>query len=286
MDQFTARHEIDVDFWEKDEKKSAQFIPLMLENIGRTNNFSSTYTKSFSYLCSRIALQKSEEKILESLHLAAKGLETCFLFATQRAKEAQLLGPKGKIITITKNEDFNPANYTEEVDFVDAVYLSVLAGSNSLAQLADIEMEELTFSINKSDAFFKDYGNFLKSIIKKDGNAGDWLIKTFKGTFPDQIKYGHPDYLEHNEVAHLKVWIALLGGDEQKFNDALLDALEKHKAYWSRDKPLYRGGVIPKDDEIGFFSLALTAICKLAHKSGVNIQVKSDYIPDLLVYGE
>ena len=186
---------------------------------------------------------------------------------------------------MTLTDKFKPAHYTKDADYINAIYLAMLSKGVGLTKLKEVEIEALTFSQNHSNSYSNDYANFLRSVVRKDGKAGDWLIKAFKGTFPDQITVGIPKYIEHNDVEHLKVWIALLGRDEKEFNVALEAALQMHQAYWSLEKATIRGGMIPKKDEIGLFSLPLTAICKLAHQNGMPIRVKSDYLPELLVYG-
>lgn len=274
----------DREFWQQTEVRGQRLISVGIEHVNRTNNVSALYTAGLRQLYVRVALGMSEDSIQEMLYLTTKSLQICFLFATGRASEVRFTMPVGKSFTIVKNEKFNPAHYTSDAEFSNAIYLSFLCNGEGLSMLADIKLEELIFSPGQSNAFYGDYVNFLRSVVIKDGQAGDWLIKAFKGTFPDQIKYGIPEYIEHNDVEHLKVWIALLGKNAQKFNDALHHAVQKHKAYWSRDKPFYKGGMIPKDDRMGLFSLPLTAICKFAQQNGIKVEVESDYLPQGFIH--
>ena len=264
------------------EIRKEKLLKVILQHLNRTNKVSLLYTTALDLCYIKVALEREAGAIKEVLNLAAKAIETCFLFASHKAVEAQFVYD-GAIIIINKNEKFNPINYTQADDFVNAIYLAILVDNGGLHQLASIGMEELPSSPNKTATFFQDYVHFLKSVIVRDRKAGDWLTKTFKGPFPDQLKYGIPEYLEHNPVEHLKVWIALLGKDIQAFNNALQTALQKHQFYWCQKQAYFKGGLPPNEAEEGCFSLALTAICKLAQQNGTLIEVKSDYLPGFLI---
>jgi len=272
----------DIQLLEDYELRREKLLKVILQHLDRTNKVSMLYTTALDLLYLKVALQREVPDIQEVLNLAAKAIETCFLFATQRVSENHFVF-RGRTISIKKNEKFNPANYTEDIDFINAIYLAMLSNRVDVTQLTTIKMEELIFSKNKTDAFFKHYGNFLKNIVKGDKSAGDRLTETFEGTFPGQLKYGIPDYFEHNMVEHLKVWRALLGRDIRLFNKSMQSALQKHHTYWSKEQPYLKGRLAPNEELEGCFSLALTAIGKFAKDNSFSIEVKSDYLPIFLM---
>jgi hypothetical protein len=80
-------------------------------------------------------------------------------------------------------------------------------------------------------------------------------------------------------------WLAVLrqlgARDAAGFNDALTNALESHKAYWSSFKSPEPGAHMN-----GFVSLQLTAAAALAWDRGLRFDVESDYTPTSWVRGD
>jgi hypothetical protein len=79
---------------------------------------------------------------------------------------------------------------------------------------------------------------------------------------------------------YLKVLRQLGALDAAGFNDALTNALESHKAYWSSFKSPEPGAHMN-----GFVSLQLTAAAALAWDRGLRFDVESDYTPTSWVRG-
>jgi Immunity protein 49 len=67
--------------------------------------------------------------------------------------------------------------------------------------------------------------------------------------------------------------------DEVGFNNALTEALQLHKKYWSSKEKL-------RKDFEGLVSLPLTAVAALAWDRGMRFDVESDYMPRSWVTGE
>ncbi|MEU8784799.1 immunity 49 family protein [Streptomyces sp. NPDC048637] len=59
--------------------------------------------------------------------------------------------------------------------------------------------------------------------------------------------------------------------DHEGFNQALAEALELHKAYWSREDR--------SDDIVGYLALGPLAMACLAYDAGIPIEVESEYLP-------
>ncbi|GAB2645149.1 hypothetical protein GCM10027169_11430 [Gordonia jinhuaensis] len=86
---------------------------------------------------------------------------------------------------------------------------------------------------------------------------------------------------EQSQLLHLEVFSVLLSigsepGDQQRFTDALVDALRCHQKYWA---------ATPKrsHDSSGYSSLALFGLASLAYDEGMRIEVDSDYLPMELI---
>jgi hypothetical protein len=64
--------------------------------------------------------------------------------------------------------------------------------------------------------------------------------------------------------------------DEADFNQALVEALELHKAYWTADEDR-------ANDPEGRIALGPLAVACLAYDGGIPIEVESDYLPKHLL---
>ena len=77
----------------------------------------------------------------------------------------------------------------------------------------------------------------------------------------------------------MNTFLNLMRSDhEREFNEALAQALEQHKAYYTADSKL-------ADDPRGFVALAPLALACIAKDSGLNVDVESDYMPKHLLLG-
>lgn len=76
---------------------------------------------------------------------------------------------------------------------------------------------------------------------------------------------------------HIQVMWALFDGDEARFNAALVEALEAHKAWWGRGTRL--------DDPEGLFSNQASALVVMARQRNLEVTVESDYMPKWLIEG-
>ena len=76
---------------------------------------------------------------------------------------------------------------------------------------------------------------------------------------------------------YLPLWNALLKGDEQLFNQELLNCVKEFKEYWgfATDSDPYKN-----NDINGHFALEITALIKVAKLRGYDIKVTSDYTPE------
>lgn len=78
----------------------------------------------------------------------------------------------------------------------------------------------------------------------------------------------------------IRVYIALLAGDAENFNEVLYDAIKLHKEYYDTDKDLR------KNDWKGWVSWLLMAPVALAHDRGMEMTFKTDYLPEWMVRDE
>jgi hypothetical protein len=106
------------------------------------------------------------------------------------------------------------------------------------------------------------------------------LIEAMKHADPDNPAYDaeEREHIAFHTYPQLRLFNALITGQPTEFNDVLFDALESHKAYWTRTPERAQ-------NPDGYIALAPLALTCLAHTSGFPIDVQSDYLPQNLVTG-
>lgn len=267
--------------WISAEARRKNVVNLVVEHLDRTKNISLLYTNALRHLYIKVAIGDSKESTGRSLYLATMAIKTNFLFAYRKASFVKFAPPSGEEFSISYNEKFNPSLRTGVFDYIQAFYLFILSNDVGIDGISEIDIQRLTYLQGSPNAFYRSYANFLKSMVTQDGLAGDWLERTFDQS---RTAFGIPDDIDEMDVQYLEVWRTLLSGKNDEFNNALGAALDKHHTHKRTNRPFSEGSVNPGNDEIRLWSLPLTAICKMAHKNGMSIRLKSPYIPEVLVY--
>ncbi|QDG52271.1 hypothetical protein FIV42_16455 [Persicimonas caeni] len=163
-------------------------------------------------------------------------------------------------------------------------------GFHLAAILRDRELMDLlcTFTTDQlrqapgvtSEPFFYPFVEALRGYWAGDPNTAMYLAEAMELTEPERLVMANPDAVLHRAVPWMEVFFRLLEHDQKAFNDALVKALELHKAYWGSET------ADRADDIEGILALELCSMAALAYEQDIEIQVESDYIPGWLVRGE
>lgn len=116
-------------------------------------------------------------------------------------------------------------------------------------------------------------GEFLRSLITRDGRHGQWLTQAIERCDDDDdaALNATRDWVDGIEYPALRAAFHLLDRDEAGFNQALAELHEQHRQYWqSSENRLAVDGLL---------SLRGCALRRLADGLGVKVEVDSDYIP-------
>lgn len=98
-------------------------------------------------------------------------------------------------------------------------------------------------------------------------------------TDPEKVSKGHFPFAQLHQLPLLRTWEALLTGDEAAFNHWMEVGLINYAGIFERDPP-------SSNFLWSFLDTTYLAACCYAHDHGINITVKSDYIPEFLIFGE
>ena len=102
------------------------------------------------------------------------------------------------------------------------------------------------------------------------------LTRAVEMSAPDVVTQAPRGLLQAVMAPPINLFCLLVTQDADGFNEALMQALELHKAYWSADEQR-------ADDPYGAFALAPLALACLAHDGKMPIGVESGYLPHHLL---
>ncbi|XVQ10058.1 immunity 49 family protein [Spirillospora sp. CA-255316] len=129
-------------------------------------------------------------------------------------------------------------------------------------------------------AYMAPWGRALRGWWRQEPDYYDHLVEAVREANPDAPGLGQ-DAAEHIALLafpRMKMFTAIVENDQDAFNDALHQALELHRTYWTKDaeraaRPAAYVALEP---------LALTCV---ARELGFTVDVQSDYLPQALVDG-
>jgi len=130
---------------------------------------------------------------------------------------------------------------------------------------------------------------FMQSLVRDDINTKEawqkaWdAIQDFADNNHDPEKVLIKERMLMLEAPTLLLYQALSSGNSDAFNEQLEETLNYHKDYWNRTD--CTGSTI-YNDKNGWISWRILACCSIAHDSGLEIRIKSDYLPQWLYKGE
>lgn len=98
------------------------------------------------------------------------------------------------------------------------------------------------------------------------------MTTTFDTSHPDVARVAPRDLLDQQLYPPINLYRRFVRRDHEGFNQALLEALEAHKSYWTADED--------REESVeGSLALGLLAIGYLAYDAGFPIEVESPYLP-------
>ncbi|MEW1861604.1 immunity 49 family protein [Streptomyces sp. NPDC088194] len=98
------------------------------------------------------------------------------------------------------------------------------------------------------------------------------LTETVELSHPDVATIADPEALNKLLYQPINLFYRFVKHDVDGFNDALVDALEAHKSYWTADEDR-------ADKASGTVPIGVLAVACLAYDGEIPIRVRSDYLP-------
>lgn len=164
-------------------------------------------------------------------------------------------------------------HFTDAGTWVTAFRLAVICRDQArMTELADVPVSLLRDSGAVYDEYIYAWVDALQTYWSERPGLGEKLVAAFDGTAPEALRVADRELMLKILYPPLNLFLQFIKRDEEKFNLGLVQALELHKEYWTKDEDrrLTTDGAV---------ALGPLAIACLAHDAGMTIEVESDYLP-------
>lgn len=197
------------------------------------------------------------------------------LFATANASEGSVqcrIDHEVRDIPAT-----GPQPYADAGNWLTAFWFAVVCrDQNRMDQLCEVPLELLRASGAEYDEYIYHWVDSLQTYWLERPGLVDKLIAAIEASHPDVARIADRDLLQKILYQPINLFHRFLRKDHDGFNEALLEALQLHKQYWTADED--------REESVeGYLALGPLAITCLAYDAGFPINVESDYIPSELL---
>ncbi|MFI5528012.1 immunity 49 family protein [Kitasatospora sp. NPDC051853] len=206
--------------------------------------------------------------------LAMHARTALFAVATSEVSPVECrFGEETRLIAAT-----GPQSAADAGTWVEAFWLSVICREPArLDMLCAVPIEVLRASGAVYDEYVYSWVETLQAYWRKDSVVVEKLTAAIEGTDPEVLRVGKPESVLSLIYPPMAVLYQLLRGDGEKFNAALVEAVELHRDFWSEE-----------DDDraitsTGFVALGPLAVACMAYDGGVPIEIESEYLPKNLL---
>ncbi|MFJ2202161.1 immunity 49 family protein [Streptomyces violaceusniger] len=167
--------------------------------------------------------------------------------------------------------------YTDAGNWLSAFWLAVVCRDQTrMTQLCEIPLDLLRSPDGQYDDYIYHWVDTLQTYWSQRPGLVDKLVAAIEASYPEVATIAPRDLLQSILYQPINLFHRFVRKDHEGFNQALLEALELHKQYWTADEDR------AKDSE-GCLALGPLAITCLAYDAGFPIEVESDYLPKHLL---
>ncbi len=173
--------------------------------------------------------------------------------------------------------NIGPRPYADAGNWLTAFWLAVICRDQKrLTELSQVPLERLRSPEGEFDEYVYHWVAALQAYWLQRPGLVEELTAALQGSHPDVARIAPPDLLQNILYPPINLFYRFLRQDVTGFNQALAEAVELHKAYWTEDDDR-------TDDPSGMVALGALAVACLAHDGGIPIEVESDYLPKHLL---
>ncbi|MGJ3559698.1 immunity 49 family protein [Streptomyces sp. INA 01156] len=252
----------------------------ILHRVKRLEEYPQSFGRAFSSSLSTAKLQTLDDP-------TADKLETWefWVMAMQvgSALFASATAPEGSTVECMIGHEMRtiPAvgitHFTDAGTWLEAFWLAVVCRDQArMTQLCQVPIETLRASGAVFEEYIYHWVDTLQTYWLERPGLGDKLVAAFDGTDPDRLRFMDREMMLKVLYPPINLFYRFIGQDPDQFNEALVQALQLHKEYWTASEEREESG----DGDIPLAILALTC---LAHDAGRPIEIESEYLPQHLL---
>ncbi|MER6122028.1 immunity 49 family protein [Streptomyces sp. NPDC001795] len=170
-----------------------------------------------------------------------------------------------------------PRHFTDAGNWITAFWLAIVCrDQNRMTQLSSVPIELLRASGAVYDDYIYDWVDSLQTYWTERPGLGEKFTAAFQGTDPARLRVADRELMLKVLYPPLNLFLQFLKRDEGQFNAALVEALQLHKEYWTKDEDRR----LTTDGAVALGPLAMAC---LAYDIGMPIDVESEYLPEHLL---
>ncbi|MFJ8313170.1 MULTISPECIES: immunity 49 family protein [unclassified Streptomyces] len=170
-----------------------------------------------------------------------------------------------------------PQYYANAGNWLTAFWFAVVCRDQArMTQLCEIPLDVLRASGAEGDEYVHHWVDALQTYWLERPGLAEKLTLAIQTSHPDVATIAPRDLLQNILYQPINLFHRFLVKDHEAFNQALLEAVQAHKAYWTATAK--REGSVE-----GYLALGPLAIACLAHDAGFEIDIETPYLPGELL---
>ncbi|MFD6325036.1 immunity 49 family protein [Streptomyces sp. NPDC058442] len=252
----------------------------ILHRVKRLEEHPQSFGRAFSSSLSTAKLQTLDDPTVDKLETWE-----AWVMAMQVGSSlfASATAPEGSTVECMIGHEVRtiPAvgitHFTDAGTWLEAFWLAVVCRDQArMTQLCQVPIETLRASGAVFEEYIYHWVDTLQTYWLERPGLGDKLVAAFDGTDPDRLRFMDREMMLKVLYPPINLFYRFIRQDPDQFNEALVQALQLHKEYWTASEEREESG----DGDIPLAILALTC---LAHDAGRPIEVESEYLPQHLL---
>ncbi|WP_330238852.1 immunity 49 family protein [Streptomyces sp. NBC_00525] len=171
-----------------------------------------------------------------------------------------------------------PRVYANAPSWIDAFYFALICRDQErLTELCEVPMAVLRDSGAQHDEYLYHWVATLQAYWSRQQPAMvEALTAAFRTSDPDMTEIAPRDWLQTISYPPINLFYRFVKHDHAGFNDALTEALELHKRYWTKDEDREKSTK-------GLWAIGPLAMACLAYDGDFPVDVESEYLPQHLL---
>ncbi|ROQ71567.1 hypothetical protein EES39_05245 [Streptomyces sp. ADI92-24] len=171
-----------------------------------------------------------------------------------------------------------PRTFINAPAWIDAFFFAVICRDQErMTELCEVPMAVLRASGAQHDEYLYHWVATLQAYwLRQQPEMVEALTATFQASHPDAAEIAPRDWLQNISYPPINLFYHFVKHDHASFNTALVEALELHKTYWTKDEDR-------KESIEGLWAIGPLAIACLAYDGDFPIDIETEYLPQHLL---